>query len=60
MFDVCVCRHHLLNVADAINFCFTVFTETDMGTHTHVRTHTHIPKRNNYKHESQYSEENGL
>ena len=41
MFDVCVCRHHLLNVADAINFCFTVFTETDMGTHTHVHTHTH-------------------
>ena len=46
---VCVCRHHLLNVANAINFCFTIFTETDMG------AHTHIPKRNNYKHERQYS-----
>lgn len=47
---VCVCRHHLLNAANAISFCFTIITETDMGC-TATRAHTHIPKRNNYKHE---------
>lgn len=42
MFEcLCVFRHHLLNVANAISFCFTVITETDMGAHTHMHTHTY-------------------